>query len=101
MKVDLEDLMQRVCEWQAVTFTQSTCESKLHHMKEEIDEVIESQGDLLEWADLMILLMGAAAKAGFTMEEILVGVEAKLIINKRRKWGEPDSRGVVKHTEGV
>jgi hypothetical protein len=94
---DLNDLQRRVNEWQNVTFIHGTVDSKLHHMVDEVEEVRRAPEDLLEWADIMILFMGACGKAGFTMEEIMVGVEAKLIINKKRKWGEPDERGVCKH----
>jgi len=99
MPTRIDKLQQRVHDWQKVTFPHSSVDSKLHHMMDEIEEVREKPYDLFEWADLLILLMGAAKLEGFTMEDLLVGCEAKLIINKRRTWGEPDERGVVNHEE--
>jgi hypothetical protein len=90
-------VQEEVGAWQDVTFIHGSVGSKLHHMVDEIEEARKAPGDLLEWADIMMLFMGASRLAGFTMDEILTGVKAKLIINKKREWGEPDERGVVKH----
>ena len=71
--------------------------AKLHHLAEEVQELIEEPEDRMEWADCMILLIDAAAKAGMSMDDLYSAVEDKMKINKKRKWGEPDENGVVKH----
>lgn len=97
MPLDLDLAQDVIGDWQDKTFPHGTVHSKLEHLKDEIAEVQDDPNDLLEWADLLILLMGAARLAGFSMSQLMVGVEAKHIINQRRDWGEPDERGVVKH----
>ena len=89
-------------EWQRETFPQSTAITKLAHLDLELKELksdIESNSKdkRLELADCFMLLIGIAAFEGFTYEDVIDALEEKMKINKRRKWGEPDSNGVVSH----
>lgn len=96
-------LFQKVTSWQNNTFGKATAHSKCCHLREEVEEVIESleksdEEDIREeFADCFILLFGAAASHGMSYEEINLAIEKKLKKNKTRKWGKPDSNGVVKH----
>ena len=69
----------------------------LHHLKGEVDELIEAPNDIYEYADCMILLIQSAMRAGYRMNRLFDACEEKHEINKKRKWGEPDENGVVQH----
>lgn len=91
-----------VTKWQNETFEKATSLSKIAHLKREVKELkkdlkTNSPAKRLEFADCFILLFGAAASDGMTYEDIVNCVNEKMEINKSRKWGEPESNGVVSH----
>ena len=58
----------------------------LMHLKKEIEEVINAPNDRLEWADCFLLLLDAAFRNGYSMQDLIdFGIE-KLEINKKRTW---------------
>jgi len=66
-------------------------------MAKEMQELFEAKTPAAieeECADLLILLMGRAHRAGF---DLLEAAERKLEINKTRVWGKPDAQGVIEH----
>jgi hypothetical protein len=88
--------------WQKETFGSATSLSKIEHLKEEIKELEydvlnNNQDRRLEFADCFFLLFGAAAADGMSYEDICNCIQEKFEINKKRKWGNPDKNGVVKH----
>lgn len=85
--------------WAAGTFPKSTVHSKLKHLQSEVKELQEEPENLLEYADCMALLVGAASKVGFTFEDILEALWMKLDINKTRQWGKLNDDGYVEHIE--
>ncbi len=72
------------------------------HLLEEIEELDEAVGSpnapgdveriAVEAADCLILLLSLAHHMGFSLER---AVHVKHQINKERKWGPPDERGVT------
>jgi len=104
-----QQLFNEVTEWQKKTFPQATTISKLHHLKQEVEELFkaieyldpEDPEDHVkpEFADCFLLLFGAAKAYGMTYEEITKCIEDKFEINKLRKWGEADKDGVVNHVK--
>lgn len=95
---------ERITEWQKETFPDSTAQSKIKHLREEVDELIvdvetNNPNRRLEFADCFILLMGAAASDGMTYWDVLDAINEKHKINLTRKWGKPDVNGVVKHID--
>lgn len=97
-----EQLFDEVAQWQAETFTSANAFSKACHLKEEVEELISAlENDRLhkrlEYADCFLLLYGSAKADGMTYQDICNAVKEKLEICKKRKWGEPDSNGVLKH----
>lgn len=91
-----------IVQWQTDTFGQATALSKIEHLKEEIEELsidiaINSDSKILEWADCFLLLFGAAASDGLNYEDICAAIDAKMRINRARKWGKPDENGIVHH----
>jgi hypothetical protein len=95
--MDIAELQHAIGEWSEATFDDNSPAPKLHHLKEEVDELLEAPMDRAEYADCLILLLDAARKAGIGADELVQAAYQKLEINKRRLWGEPDENGVVKH----
>lgn len=93
-----------IAKWQKETFGQATSLSKLSHLSEELKELTDDLKNnapdrRLEFADCFFLLFGAAAADGMSYSDIVNCIEEKFAINKARKWGTPDEKGVVKHVE--
>jgi len=97
--------------------------SILHHLKAEIDEVIDAlkihhegvysnnledgikkisenkKRILYEFADCFMLLIDAASHEQINIGELIHATEVKLEINKKRKWGEANELGYFEHIE--
>ena len=91
-----------IIKWQNETFGRASTMSKMHHLLQEIIELVEAirsndPNKRLEFADCFLLLFGAAASDGMSYYEICQAINEKMEINKKRKWGEPDKNGVVNH----
>lgn len=104
-----KDQFKEITKWQKETFGQSTASSKIHHLKQEVNELsyeLALKEDnptktLMEFADCFILLFGAADSYGMCYEDIVDSINAKMRINKSRKWGKPDENGVVNHVKNT
>lgn len=94
-----QDIQNDIAAFTDSVFGKSNPVSKLHHLREEVDELIEDVNDTHEWADCVILLIDAAKKAGHDMDDLYSFVQEKMKINKNRKWGAPDENGVVRHVK--
>lgn len=97
-----QELFNSITRWQEETFPNSTALSKVHHLTEEIyeltnDIVLKKETVRLEFADCFILLMGAANRVGLSYEDLVNAIQEKHEINLKRKWGNPDINGVVRH----
>ena len=95
-------LFNKLNHWQNITFGQATAESKIHHLREEVEELLEAieiddPNRRLEYADCFLLLFGAAGSDGMTLDDIESCIWEKLHINQKRKWGHPSENGVVNH----
>lgn len=99
-----------ITKWQNKTFGKATPLSKIAHLAEEIQELVDAIKDIdhtidfkkerakkLEWADCFILLFGAAASDGMSYQDIIDSIDDKMVINKNRTWGKPKENGVVNH----
>lgn len=97
-----EEQFEKITKWQKEVFTNATPLSKIHHLKEEVNELqedLENDNPIrrLEFADCLLLLFGSAAADGMTYQDICNAIDEKFEIVKKRKWGKPDKNGVVKH----
>lgn len=93
---------KEITEWQRKTFPKATSLSKIAHLAEELQELVDDlkSGNpkrRLEWADCFLLLFGGAAADGMSYEDCCNCISEKFEIVKLRKCGEPDANGVVKH----
>ncbi len=73
------------------------CLGPLHHLKKEVQELIDNPDDEMEWADNFLLLLDAAWRKGHSLQDLINFADKKLDININRKWGEPDKDGVYQH----
>jgi hypothetical protein len=95
----LEQIKEDIAEWSDATFgAERNYTAPLYHLKEEVQETIES-GELFEYADMFILLLDSYRMKYPTLstDDLVKQCEIKLKINKARTWGKPDENGVVKH----
>ena len=70
----------------------------LHHLKLEIDELIENTNDTSEWADCLLLLIDGARRKGHTFSDLVDFALAKIEINKKRTWAKGEN-GVFLHVK--
>ncbi|HEX3856543.1 MAG TPA: dATP/dGTP pyrophosphohydrolase domain-containing protein [Verrucomicrobiae bacterium] len=95
----LQHLQQRIERFQTEKFTGQLLSAKLKHLEKEIGELQTDPDDLMEWADVFILLLGSAAEYGLNTDELIALAHKKMNINDSRTWGAPDAEGVCHHIE--
>jgi hypothetical protein len=105
---NLQKLMDDVLEWSQSTFKTQSSYSKLKHLEKENSElqnaIFHEHGNAEiseEFADCFMLLIAAAKMEGFSAMDLINCSNAKLEINKTRKWGDPDENGVCEHIKTV
>jgi hypothetical protein len=62
----------------------------LDHIRKELAEIEEDPSDVTEWADLLLLALDGAWRAGHEPEQIAEAIKIKQAKNELRKW--PDWR---------
>jgi hypothetical protein len=72
------------------------CSYPLIHLKDELLELLNNPDDQMEWADCTLLLLDAAWRKGYSLEDLIDFSIKKLEINKKRKWKKNDN-GYFKH----
>ena len=88
---DLVALIRRQREFSLRTFGPGPrTAGVLAHIRKELDEVEANPGDVSEWADLIILAIDGAWRAGHSPEAIAAAVPSKISVNEERDW--PDWR---------
>lgn len=81
-------------QWSLRQFPGERHEATLEHLRREVEELLADPTSAEEYADVFMLLNRAAHNAGVNLT---AAVDAKLVINRRRQWGQPDEHGVVEH----
>lgn len=64
----------------------------IDHIRKELDEVAAAPDDASEWADIVILALDGAMRAGIEPQDVIDAVIAKQAKNEAREW--PDWRGL-------
>ncbi len=92
----LDENIAEFMEWSIKTFEKAEAINSLDKAQEEIKELqMEFQmhegensreNELEEYIDIIMCLLHSLAKRGFTHEELGIGFQRKLIINKFRQW---------------
>lgn len=94
----LEDVLAEVVAWGRETFPSSTDQSKIAHLRKEVDELAERPMDGTEMADVLMILAHLAAAHGV---DLTTTVKHKLAVCRTRTWGQPDAAGVVEHVREI
>lgn len=90
----LEALMKDQAVWSQATFgtdEERGPEGPLKHLSKEALEAAEKPKDIVEQADCFLLQLDAIRRAGFTLEQVIIAAEQKMVINKERTWPKPTS----------
>jgi hypothetical protein len=90
----IEILWKEHADWSQATF--GTDQERgpigaLRHLKLEADEAIESPRDIIEYADCLLLLLDAARRAGFSLEQLVCSARVKLDQCRTRKYPKPEA----------
>lgn len=95
----MQIFQNKICEWQEDQFGFGTeqLQPTIAHLMEEVKELYDDPESLEEYADCMILLLGAMGRLGIDVVSIFELVNIKLAINQARSWSEPDENGVIRH----
>ncbi len=84
--VPLQKLVLEHRVWAAKQFPTQTINSKLDHVKEELDEIKANPKDILEYADVALLLLDVLTLSGFTVDDLKVAMAVKHEICVQRQW---------------
>jgi hypothetical protein len=75
----------------------------LDHIRKELVEIEENPDDVTEWADLILLSLDGAWRAGHEPEEIAAAISAKQAKNEARNWPDwrtADPNKAIEHVRG-
>ena len=98
--VALTRFWDMLSEWSQATFgtdAERGPVGPLKHLAKEVQECLADPSDLEEYADCLFLVFDATRRAGFTFDQLVEAVFAKLAKNKRREWPRPTSDEPVEH----
>jgi hypothetical protein len=82
--------LKRLYAWSQKTFGPQRLHGVLKHIRKEVNEAEEKPDDVMEWADVLILVFDGAMRAGHEPQQIIDAIKAKQAINEAREW--PDWR---------
>ena len=100
-----KETFEVIKKWQNETFPDGNALAQAHHLKEEVEELIEAieseniEHTFKELADCQILVAGISANLGLNHEAHDENVNQKMAINILRVWGKPDKNGVINHVK--
>lgn len=78
--------------WSERTFGPGFRTGVFRHIEKEVKEAEADPSDVTEWADLLILALDGAMRAGHSPEAIIDAYHEKVAANMARQW--PDWRGL-------
>lgn len=97
---DIIELAKQAAEFSDKTFGDPKVRGPLgalHHLREEIEELVDNPTDRMEYADCLLLLIDAYRRNGGNVRDLIRAGFEKLEINKKRNWGKADQNGVIRH----
>jgi hypothetical protein len=95
----MQVIQNQIVTWQEDVFGQGIkhVTPTIQKLKDEVDELLNDPVSLEEYADCMILLLGAMGRLGIDVQSIFGLIKAKHFVNQARQWGPCDERGVARH----
>ncbi|MFP4048210.1 MAG: dATP/dGTP pyrophosphohydrolase domain-containing protein [Bacteroidales bacterium] len=67
-------------------FPKASADDHLLKIKEEVQEAIDNNKDISEFADILLALYAAAGKAGYKEAELKAAAEKKFKELRKRRW---------------
>jgi hypothetical protein len=94
------EMFDAIAKQAETTFPDCTAQQHLLKARGEIDEAIEAVKSkrLIEYIDAIHCIVAAAARDGFTAQDVDAGLYYKLAVNRVRKWTR-QSDGTYQHDE--
>lgn len=99
----IESLANNLSQWSQATFGPDNVRGPigpLRHLEKEVQEALAAPGDIMEYADCLTILMDAARRAGFSIQQLIDASNDKIEFNKTRLWPRPTSDEPVFHIKG-
>jgi hypothetical protein len=90
----IDDYVKLIGEWGEKTFTKSTQQSIINHLRDEVSNELCVDCNEDEYADIVMMVMHLCYKRGLSLEKI---IRDKFEVNQGRTWGEPNELGYVEH----
>jgi len=95
-------LHKRVVAFQQKNFPGQSLAAKFNHLNREIEELVKSPTDKLEWADVLILFLASAWLVNIWSPELLAAAHAQMsILDSESSAGlntmRPNALGVLQH----
>lgn len=95
---DILRLQNELAEWSDQQFGYNRSPIRpIKHLQREVEELLQSPDDPMEYADCLLLIIDAFRMAGGNADELIKYGFQKLEINRQRQWGTPDADGVTEH----
>jgi hypothetical protein len=93
----LQELQDRIVNWRNSLPSSPSTNGTVEHLIEEAEHLVANPYDPYNLADVGILWLSLCSLAGFTADEMLDALDAKVTINENREWLEPDELGIIRH----
>lgn len=100
----MRDIYNSVKNWSCETFGDETVRGPigpLKHLKKECDEAIADPTDITEYADLLILVIDASWRAGFSLGDLRRGTLAKIEVLKTREYARVPEGEISEHNRAL
>ncbi len=92
---DIRELQNEIRQWADTVFPERTAYGAMTKLvMHEIPEMLRNPEDPLEYADILILVLDAAALLGIDVAD---AVHRKMEINRKRTWKVDKSTGLMSH----
>lgn len=102
MSQSFRELFERAANWSDSAFGASRSPvGPLKHLAKEVREARRKPDDVMEYADMLLLIMNAAHCNGWDGSMLMEAVGLKLKVNRQRKWGALNSEGISEHVKEV
>ncbi len=98
---EIQRLQTEAIRWSAKQFGANRgVKGPIAHLIKELKELEENPVDILEHADVLLLVLDIMSQAHKDVDTVIDAAFFKLDINRNREWGEPDEDGCVEHVRG-
>ena len=94
----MKDLYNDMAEFSFKAFPDADEKDHLVKLIHEATEARVSCKDIEEYADCLLALFGACAKAGISYSKLILTAKGKMEVNKARTW-ERQKDGTYQHTD--